>query len=81
MSQENVERVAEGYARYNAGERTPELDYWHEDVEFHAFSTGPDTAVHRGIGAVRRQFAWGRSSANHRAPLRITCILLRASST
>jgi len=56
MSQENVERVIEGYARYNAGERVPDLEYWHEDAEYHASSTDPDSAVHRGIEAIRSQF-------------------------
>ena len=51
-----VEKVVAGYARYNAGERTPELDYWHEDAEFHASSMDPDTSVHRGIEAIRKQF-------------------------
>jgi hypothetical protein len=27
MSQENVEAVREAYARYNAGERTPSVEY------------------------------------------------------
>jgi ketosteroid isomerase-like protein len=56
VSQENVEKVMEGYARYNAGERVPELDFWQVDAEYHASSTDPDAAVHRGIGAIRRQF-------------------------
>ncbi|HUH80783.1 MAG TPA: nuclear transport factor 2 family protein [Solirubrobacteraceae bacterium] len=57
MSQQNVEKVIEGYARYNAGERVPQLDFWHEDGEYHASSTDPDSAIHRGIDAIRRQFA------------------------
>jgi uncharacterized protein len=56
MSQENVEKVIEGYARYNAGERTPELDFWHDDAEYHASATDPDSAIHCGIDAIRRQF-------------------------
>jgi ketosteroid isomerase-like protein len=56
VSQENVEKVIEGYARYNAGERVTELEFWHEDGEYHAASTDPDSAIHRGIDAVRRQF-------------------------
>jgi ketosteroid isomerase-like protein len=56
MSQENVEKVIEGYARFNAGERVPELDYWHEDADYRTSSTDPDTAMHRGIDAIRRQF-------------------------
>ena len=56
MSQENVEFVLDSYARYNAGERRPELWYWHEDAEYHASSEDPDSDVHRGIAAIRRQF-------------------------
>jgi ketosteroid isomerase-like protein len=56
MSAQNVGRVIEGYERYNAGERAPELWFWHEDAEYHASSTDPDSAVHRGIDAIRRQF-------------------------
>jgi ketosteroid isomerase-like protein len=57
MSQENVEIVCDAYARYNAGERTPELWFWHPDAEYHAAREDPDSAVHRGIDAIRRQFA------------------------
>ena len=57
MSQENVEIVRDGYARYNAGERTPELWFWHPDAEYHAAREDPDSAVHRGIDAIRQQFA------------------------
>jgi ketosteroid isomerase-like protein len=56
MSSENVERVIEGYDRYNAGERTPELSFWHDDAEYHASPTDPDATIHRGIDAIRRQF-------------------------
>lgn len=51
-----VRIVADGYARYNSGERVPELDYWHEDAEFHASAADPDANVHRGIEAIRGQF-------------------------
>ena len=57
MSQENVEFVLDGYARFNGGERRPELWYWHADAEYHAAREDPDSAVHRGIDAIRRQFA------------------------
>jgi ketosteroid isomerase-like protein len=57
MSRENVEFVLDGYARFNAGEKRPELWYWHEDAEFHANREDPDAAVHRGIDEIRRQFA------------------------
>jgi ketosteroid isomerase-like protein len=57
MSQENVEIVRDAYARYNAGERTPELWFWHPHAEYHAAREDPDSAVHRGIDAIRQQFA------------------------
>jgi uncharacterized protein len=57
MSQENVEIVRDAYARYNAGERIPELWFWHPDAEYHAAREDPDSAVHRGIDAIRKQFA------------------------
>jgi ketosteroid isomerase-like protein len=57
MSQENVDIVLDAYARFNAGETRPELWFWHEDGEYHAAREDPDSAVHRGIDAVRRQFA------------------------
>jgi ketosteroid isomerase-like protein len=49
--------VLDGYRRFNAGERVPELWFWHEDAEYHAAREDPDSAVHRGIEAVRGQFA------------------------
>jgi ketosteroid isomerase-like protein len=57
VSRENVDLVVDGYARFNAGERRPELWFWHEDAEYHAAREDPDSAVHRGIDGIRRQFA------------------------
>jgi ketosteroid isomerase-like protein len=57
VSQTNVEIVLDGYARFNAGEHIPELWFWHPDAEYHAAREDPDSAVHRGIDAIRRQFA------------------------
>jgi uncharacterized protein len=57
MSQENVDFVRHGYARFNAGERTAELWFWQPDAEYHALRDDPDAAVHRGIDAIRKQFA------------------------
>ena len=57
MPPENVQIVVDAYARFNAGERRPELWFWHEDAEYHAAREDPDSAVHRGIDAVRRQVA------------------------
>jgi hypothetical protein len=56
MSQQNVEIVLNRYARYNAGERRPDLGFWHEDAEYHAAREDPDSAIHRVIDAIRRQF-------------------------
>jgi ketosteroid isomerase-like protein len=56
MSQENVEIVLKRYARYNGGERTPDLGFWHNDAEYHAAREDPDSAIHRGIDAIRLQF-------------------------
>jgi len=55
MSLENLEFVLDAYARYNAGERRQELWYWHDDAEYHASSEDPDSEVHRGIDAIRKQ--------------------------
>lgn len=55
MASENVEFVLDAYARYNAGERVPEPWYWHEDAEYHVAREDPDSEVHRGIEAIRRQ--------------------------
>ncbi len=59
MSQENVDFVLEGYARYNAGERRPELWFWHPDAEYHVSREDPDSTVRRGIDAGRQQFDSG----------------------
>jgi ketosteroid isomerase-like protein len=62
MSKENVEIVRDAYARYNAGEKTAELWFWHRDAEYHAAREDPDSAVHRGIDAIRKHqvFLWVR---------------------
>jgi uncharacterized protein len=57
MSQENIKFVRDGYARFNAGEKTAELWFWHPDAEYHAAREDPDSDVHRGIDAIRKQFA------------------------
>jgi ketosteroid isomerase-like protein len=57
MSQENVEIVLDAYARYNAGERTPELWFWHPDAEYHVAREDPDSSVRRGIDEIRQQVA------------------------
>ena len=61
MSQENVEQnvkfVLDGYARFNAGERVPELWFFTEDAEYHAAPEDPDSAIHCGIDALKRHYA------------------------
>jgi ketosteroid isomerase-like protein len=57
MSQENVKFVLDGYARFNAGEKVADLWFFTPDAEYHAAREDPDSAIHRGIDAVRRQFA------------------------
>src|SRR5436190_1822767 len=54
---ENVKFVLDGYARFNAGERVPGLWFFTPDAEYHAAREDPDHAIHRGIDAVRQQFA------------------------
>lgn len=57
MPQENVKFVLDGYARFNAGERVAESWFFTPDAEYHVAREDPDSAIHRGIDAVRRQFA------------------------
>ncbi len=57
MSDENLRFVLDGYARFNAGEKVAELWFFTPDAEYHAAREDPDAAVHRGIDAVRRQYA------------------------
>jgi len=57
VSGENLDFVLDGYARFNAGERRPELWFWHADAEYETSSEDPDSAVHSGIDAIRSQFA------------------------
>jgi ketosteroid isomerase-like protein len=54
---DNVEIVLDAYARFNGGDRVPSDEYWHADAEYHAAREDPDAAVHRGIEAIRLQFA------------------------
>ena len=52
-----MEVVLDGYAHYNRGAGEPSLDHWHEDAEYLAAREDPDSALHRGIDAIRRLFA------------------------
>jgi ketosteroid isomerase-like protein len=62
MSQENVEEqnvrfVLDGYARFNEGERVPELWFFTSDAEYHAAREDPDSAIHRGLEAVQLHYS------------------------
>jgi uncharacterized protein len=57
MSQEKLKFVLDGYARFNAGEKEAGLWFFTPDAEYHAAREDPDSAIHRGIDAVRRHFA------------------------
>ena len=57
MSQANIDFLRDGYARFNAGEKTAELWFWHPEAEYHAAREDPDAAVHRGIDEIRKQFS------------------------
>jgi ketosteroid isomerase-like protein len=57
VSEENVKFVRDGYARFNAGEKTAGRWFWHPDAEYHAAREDPDSDVHRGIDAITKQFA------------------------
>lgn len=56
-TEDPVERlVRSGHAAFNSGV-LPNLDYWHSDGEYVTAAEDPDSATHRGIEAVRVQFA------------------------
>ena len=63
MAQENAKFVLEGYAMFNAAVPDPEElgrwqeAIWHEDAEYHAAEEDPDSAVHRGMDALKRHTA------------------------
>jgi ketosteroid isomerase-like protein len=63
VSQANIDFVVDGYRRYNARGRSDEwppdheLVHWTDDPEYQAAREDPDSATHRGIGAIRAQFA------------------------
>jgi ketosteroid isomerase-like protein/RimJ/RimL family protein N-acetyltransferase len=52
-----VEAVLDVYAHYNGSDGEPSLDYWHEDAEYLSAPEDPDSAMHRGIDAIRHLFA------------------------
>jgi ketosteroid isomerase-like protein len=49
--------VRSGYAAFNRGMRVPSLDVWHADGVYVNSSEDPDPDTHRGIDAVRKQYA------------------------
>jgi uncharacterized protein len=49
--------VRSGYVAFNGGRRVPSLDLWHADGEYVNSSDDPDPDTHRGIDAVRKQYA------------------------
>jgi len=58
MSEENVERVREGY-KFVDREHEPNLDLLHPDVRWHTRADLPDTATHRGHdGAATLMAGW-----------------------
>jgi ketosteroid isomerase-like protein len=57
MSEENVKFALDGYARFNAGEKEAGLWFFTPDAEYHVAREDPDSTIHRGIDAVRQQFA------------------------
>ena len=56
MSQENVDLVLAAYSRFNAGARIPGSVFWHENAEYETTLEDPESTIHRGIAAIRRQF-------------------------
>ena len=55
--EQNIAFVLDAYARFNAGEiRKAEDWFWNPDGEYHAAREDPDSAIHRGIDAITRQY-------------------------
>jgi len=57
MADDIEDLVHAGYGAFNAGEREPTLEYWHADGVYVNDAMDPDPATHRGIEAVRKQYA------------------------
>jgi ketosteroid isomerase-like protein len=57
MSEEIEDFILSAYRRFNQGEKVPPADLWHADAEYVNSSDDPDPATHRGLEAVRKQFA------------------------
>jgi ketosteroid isomerase-like protein len=62
VSQAVIDFVVEGYRRYNERDRSlpwpdeENASHWHEDAEYRSAREDPDSEVHRGMEAIRRQF-------------------------
>jgi hypothetical protein len=56
ISKQNVDLVLAAYSRFNAGARIPGRVFWHENAEYETTLEDPESTIHRGIGAIRRQF-------------------------
>jgi ketosteroid isomerase-like protein len=56
IEERNVKFVLDGYARFNAGEKEAGLWFYSPDAEYQAAREDPDSAIHRGIDAITRQF-------------------------
>jgi ketosteroid isomerase-like protein len=56
IEERNVKFVLDGYARFNAGEKEAGLWFYSPDAEYRAAREDPDSAIHRGIDAITRQF-------------------------
>jgi ketosteroid isomerase-like protein len=56
MSEENVERVREGY-QFVDREHQPEFDLLHPDIQWHTRADLPDAATHRGHDGARMLMA------------------------
>jgi len=76
MSQENVDLVRSAFDRFNAGERAPDPDLWHPDVEYVPDRLDPEPATHHGIGAVAKTF---RSWVDAYPDLRVEPVEMRAN--
>jgi ketosteroid isomerase-like protein len=77
LSQANVDFLVDGYTRYNERDRSrpwppdEELVNWTDDPEYAAAREDPDSATHRGIPAIRAQFArWHEAYPDLRVDVR-----------
>jgi ketosteroid isomerase-like protein len=50
------EFIRAAYAAFNAGEKIPTTEWWHEDGEYAAAREDPDSSTHVGLEAVQAQY-------------------------